>query len=147
MSHALRRMQQPGARPRQITSEELPSFWLQDRLPTPPQQVDALILSIGDHQRAIFELVEIQGCEQKRMNTRSRTLPPGYAGSSQIRRAGEERDELAPSLDHLVGASEHPPFAERDYGTGRFCWDYSGLMFANLITLAHFSISAALSFP
>jgi hypothetical protein len=59
MSHALRRMQQPGVRSRQITSDELPSFWLQDRLPTPRQQVDALILWVGDHQPTTFELVEI----------------------------------------------------------------------------------------
>jgi hypothetical protein len=39
-----------------------------------------------------------------------------------------------------------PPCAERDVME---CpgWDYSGLMFANLITLAHFSVSSSTSFP
>jgi hypothetical protein len=51
MSHALRRMQRPNMnRVHIITHEELPSYWKAERLPTPQQQADNLILWIGDHQ-------------------------------------------------------------------------------------------------
>ena len=60
MSHTLRRMQQPdGAHLHIIRTDDLPSFWRQDRLPTPQQQADALIFWTGDHQPAIFEFAEI----------------------------------------------------------------------------------------
>jgi hypothetical protein len=55
MSHTLRRMQQPGNKPlRVITDEELPTFWRSERLPTPQQQADNLILWIGDNQETSF---------------------------------------------------------------------------------------------
>jgi hypothetical protein len=51
MSHTIRRMQLPDNKHlRTITSEELPSFWKADRLPTPLEQADNLILWIGEHQ-------------------------------------------------------------------------------------------------
>jgi hypothetical protein len=51
MSHALRRMQRPNMhRVHIITHAELPSYWKTERLPTPQQQADNLILWIGDHQ-------------------------------------------------------------------------------------------------
>jgi len=59
MSHTLRRMQRPGMRLRAISSGELPSFWLEDRLPTPQQQADALIIWAGDHQSAPSEFIDI----------------------------------------------------------------------------------------
>jgi hypothetical protein len=59
MSHALRKMQRPGARPPSISSDELPSFWLQDRLPVPQHQADSLIVWVGDHQPTPFDFVEV----------------------------------------------------------------------------------------
>jgi len=60
MSHTLRRMQQPsGAHLRVIGTSDLASFWREDRLPTPQQQVDALISWAGDSQPATFEFAEI----------------------------------------------------------------------------------------
>ena len=51
MSHALRRMQRQNMnRVHRITHEELSSYWRTERLPTPQQQADYLILWIGDHQ-------------------------------------------------------------------------------------------------
>src|SRR5262249_38015772 len=51
MSHALRRMQRPGSqRLHVITSDELPTYWREKRLPTPLEQADNLILWIGDNQ-------------------------------------------------------------------------------------------------
>jgi hypothetical protein len=58
MSHALQRMQRPGVQPRLITSDELPSFWREERLPTPQQQADNLILWIGNHQTTAFDYAE-----------------------------------------------------------------------------------------
>jgi hypothetical protein len=59
MSHTLRRMQRPDQKHRhKIESDELPSFWRQDRLPTPQQQSDNLILWMGDNQPAPFEYAE-----------------------------------------------------------------------------------------
>jgi hypothetical protein len=53
MSHALRRMQRPdGEHLHKITNDELPSYWKNERLPTPLEQADNLILWIGDHQQA-----------------------------------------------------------------------------------------------
>jgi hypothetical protein len=46
-------MQQPGGKPLHIIqSEELPTFWREEKLPTPPQQADAFILWLGDNQAA-----------------------------------------------------------------------------------------------
>lgn len=51
MSHTLRRMQRPdNSHLHIITSDELPTFWKEERLPTPLEQVDNLILWIGDNQ-------------------------------------------------------------------------------------------------
>jgi hypothetical protein len=42
MSHTLRRMQRPGDKHlRVITDDELPTFWRNERLPTPQQQADS----------------------------------------------------------------------------------------------------------
>jgi hypothetical protein len=44
MSHTLRRVQRPGDKHlRQISDDELPTFWRNERLPTPQQQADSLI--------------------------------------------------------------------------------------------------------
>src|SRR5262245_44190105 len=51
MSHTLRRMQQADDKHlRIITDNDLPTFWRDERLPTPQQQADSLILWIGDNQ-------------------------------------------------------------------------------------------------
>src|SRR5262249_23874161 len=53
MSHTLRKMQKPGDKHlRVITNddEDLPTFWRDERLPTPQQQADNLILWIGENQ-------------------------------------------------------------------------------------------------
>jgi hypothetical protein len=42
-----------------ITSDELPSFWREDRLPSPAQQADGLILWAGANQPAPSEFAEI----------------------------------------------------------------------------------------
>lgn len=60
MSYTLRRMQRPESkRYHIILSDELPSFWRSEQLPTPQQQLDALVLWIGANQRASFENAEI----------------------------------------------------------------------------------------
>ena len=62
MSHILRRMQRPADQHLHIiSSEDLPSFWSADRLPTPQQQHDDLILWTGDNQSASFEFADILG--------------------------------------------------------------------------------------
>jgi hypothetical protein len=59
MSHTLRRMQRPEAKQFYIIlSDELPTYWRSEQLPTPQQQLDALILWIGANQRASFENAE-----------------------------------------------------------------------------------------
>lgn len=51
MSHTLRRMQRPdNSHLHIITTDELPTFWNEKRLPTPLEQADNLILWIGDNQ-------------------------------------------------------------------------------------------------
>jgi len=51
MSYTLRRMQRPGSKHlRIISSDDLPTFWREDRLPTPLQQADNFILWVGDNQ-------------------------------------------------------------------------------------------------
>ncbi len=53
MSHTLRRMQRPDQKHLHIIrDEELPTFWSEGRLPSPPEQTDNLILWIGDNQVA-----------------------------------------------------------------------------------------------
>jgi hypothetical protein len=44
---------------RQITDAELPTFWRNERLPTPQQQADSLILWIGDNQETHFNPASI----------------------------------------------------------------------------------------
>ena len=59
MSHTLRRMQRSDQKHlHKITSEELPTFWKDERLPTPLEQADNLILWIGDNQAAPAEWAE-----------------------------------------------------------------------------------------
>jgi hypothetical protein len=60
MSHTLRRMQRPGDKHlRVITDDDLPTFWRTERLPTPQQQADNLILWIGDNQETSFAAASI----------------------------------------------------------------------------------------
>jgi hypothetical protein len=49
----------PGRPLRKIASNELPDFWRNERLPTPQQQANNLILWIGDNQDTIFGRAEI----------------------------------------------------------------------------------------
>ena len=53
MSHALRKMH--GKSLRKIAASELPDFWRNERLPTPRQQANDLILWIGDNQETHFK--------------------------------------------------------------------------------------------
>ena len=49
MSHTLRRMQRRDQKHlRIITSDDLPTFWREERLPSPLEQADNLILWIGE---------------------------------------------------------------------------------------------------
>jgi nucleoside 2-deoxyribosyltransferase len=57
MSHALRKMH--GKPLRKIAASELPDFWHNERLPTPQQQADNLILWIGDNQETPFRAASI----------------------------------------------------------------------------------------
>src|SRR5262245_24309549 len=58
MSHVLRRMRRPDmSRLRTIPPDELSSYWKPERLPTPQQQADSLILWVGDNQPNQFEPV------------------------------------------------------------------------------------------
>jgi hypothetical protein len=60
MSHILRRMQRPDNRlPNRINSYDLPTFW-REKLPTPQQQADSLILWIGDTQETAFKVASIE---------------------------------------------------------------------------------------
>jgi hypothetical protein len=60
MSHTLRRMQQVGdKRLRVITDGDLPTFWRNERLPTPQKLADNLILWIGDNQETPFRSASI----------------------------------------------------------------------------------------
>jgi hypothetical protein len=57
-------MQRPEtSRLHTITTDDLPSFWVQGSLPTPSQQANALIVWVGDHQPTSFDLVEIHRSE------------------------------------------------------------------------------------
>jgi hypothetical protein len=59
MSFTLRRMQQPNeTHLRVISSDDLASFWRQNRLPTPQQQANELISWVGDNQPSNFEFAE-----------------------------------------------------------------------------------------
>jgi hypothetical protein len=61
MSHAIRRMQRGGDRVlKPIDSYELATFWRNESLPTPQQQVDSLILWIGDNQETAFSVASIE---------------------------------------------------------------------------------------
>jgi hypothetical protein len=51
VSHTLRRMQRPEKRSLHVIRvDELPNFWSEERLPSPLEQADNLILWIGDNQ-------------------------------------------------------------------------------------------------
>jgi hypothetical protein len=50
VSQRIRQRQRPDGNPVLITDSNFPSFWEGERLPTPQEQVDNLILWIGDHQ-------------------------------------------------------------------------------------------------
>ena len=79
--------------------------------------------------------------------------PPRLAVKADIpdrqvraRKRHMHRSKTASSFDRVVHADEHQPIAERNYGTREAC-AYSGLMLAARITLAHFSVSSAMSLP
>jgi hypothetical protein len=56
MSHTLGRMQRPDQKHLHvIEADELPTFWREERLPSPLEQADNLILWIGDNQAAPSE--------------------------------------------------------------------------------------------
>jgi hypothetical protein len=64
MSHTLRRMQLPADRHiRIIRTDDLPTFWRQNRLPTPLQQADNFILWLGDKQETPFAWAEATASE------------------------------------------------------------------------------------
>jgi hypothetical protein len=50
MSHTLRRTQRPSERPKILGTDDLPTFWREGRLPSPPQQADNFIVWAGDTQ-------------------------------------------------------------------------------------------------
>jgi hypothetical protein len=50
MSHTVRRMHVASSAPPRISEYDLPSYWATDRLPTPPQRADYLVLWCGDNQ-------------------------------------------------------------------------------------------------
>jgi hypothetical protein len=59
MSHVLRRMQASGGMSsRLIDADQLDSFWRQEKLPSALQQVDNLILWIGDRQDTLLSTAE-----------------------------------------------------------------------------------------
>ena len=61
MSHTIRRMQRGGDRvPRPIETYDLATFWRNEKLPTPQQQADSLILWIGDNQETAFSVASIE---------------------------------------------------------------------------------------
>src|SRR5262249_49267652 len=66
--------------------------------------------------------------------------PP--SGRFRLRKTSRARN---PSLNHLIGAGEHPTFAERDVTSRGIA--YIGLMLAATITLLHFLISSEMSLP
>lgn len=59
MSHTLRRMQLPdNEHLRIIKQADLPSFWRQEKLPSPMQQAENLIVWIGDNQESPSTRIE-----------------------------------------------------------------------------------------
>jgi predicted RNA-binding Zn-ribbon protein involved in translation (DUF1610 family) len=70
MSHTLRRMQRPDQTHLHIIeSDELPTFWREERLPTPLEQADSLILLIGDNSASTFCL-DRSKCKRNGWNAR-----------------------------------------------------------------------------
>src|ERR1700716_1632293 len=51
MSYTLRRMQRSNFQPQAIKQTDLPTFWSSERLPALQEQVDNLLLWIGDNQK------------------------------------------------------------------------------------------------
>jgi hypothetical protein len=58
MSHTIRRMQRDDGSVVTIVPDEVESYWKRDRLPTPMEQADELILWIGDNQRDYITGIE-----------------------------------------------------------------------------------------
>src|SRR5882724_3277791 len=83
-----------------------------------------------------------------KVTSSAQSLVPPYGRPSQgsnLSILTEPRDELAPfHVDHLVGR-DSPNGRYGIFGRGRA--DHSGLMLANFTTLAHFSVSSAMSLP
>src|SRR5215472_17282937 len=88
------------------------------------------------------------------------TFAPCPLRSNHVRGSASQRNDAAcqsrpstlkqkaPLFDHLVGTANARDFAERDLWNIRLLKQpHSDLMPANLITLAHFSVSSAISFP
>jgi hypothetical protein len=60
MSHNIRRMQRANSKPPLITTDNVETFWLGERLPTPQRQADDLILWVGDNQTYPDEAVRCE---------------------------------------------------------------------------------------
>jgi hypothetical protein len=59
MSHTLRRMQRKGQTSfHTTTTDELPTFWKNVRLPTPPEQADNFVLWMGDNHDTPFTWID-----------------------------------------------------------------------------------------
>ncbi len=81
MSHTLRRMQRPaGEHLRIITADDLPTFWRDGRLPSPQEQVEQLILWIGDNQSAAQGAVVYTELSMEAWIGAALIGPPGNAG-------------------------------------------------------------------
>ena len=81
ISHTLRRMQQANDKHLRImTDDDLPTFWRNERLPTPQQQADSLILWIGDNQETSFATTHIDRSAIAAWIGLSISLPDDFAG-------------------------------------------------------------------
>jgi hypothetical protein len=56
-SYAIRRMQRPGAEPPALFEDDLRAIWRENRLPSPQQQCELLILLLGERQPSWTEPV------------------------------------------------------------------------------------------
>jgi hypothetical protein len=60
-SHAIRRMQRPGAKPPQFFPDDIRAIWRETRLPSREQQCDLFILLLGQLQPSVSEPILIEG--------------------------------------------------------------------------------------
>src|SRR5882757_4649575 len=66
MSHTIRRMQKPDDKHLRVIKDQeddLPTFWRDERLPTPQQQADNLILWIGKNQETSSKAARVDRSE------------------------------------------------------------------------------------